>query len=108
MRLKTILAIGLLAVLAFFVVREFVDFGSDDSVAADEQIENAQVEETGLQIGETAPDFTLTNMQGEPMTLSDYRGSKVILNFWASWCGPCQTCKSFMKRHKMIILKCLR
>lgn len=37
-----------------------------------------------------APDFTLTDMQGEPVSLSQYRGKVVFLNFWASWCPPCK------------------
>ena len=44
----------------------------------------------GTKIGDLAPGFTLKNLQGESISLSDFRGKVIILDFWASWCRPCR------------------
>lgn len=42
-----------------------------------------------VEVGKKAPDFVLTDMNGEKHRLSEYEGEGVLLNFWATWCKPC-------------------
>lgn len=60
--------------------------------------QNFFIEKLRVQAGEQAPDFVLEDMNGNNVQLSDLRGKGVFLNFWGTWCKPCEKEMPYMER----------
>lgn len=66
------------------------DGASGDDAAETTMVQIGLVDDRSVQVDELAPDFRLTDLDGNVVMLSDFRGKTVVLNFWATWCPPCR------------------
>lgn len=87
-----VVVLALIAIMLGGYIKNQIE--ASEEVAEQSRIKGYEVDlvnaEFGIKKGQMAPDFTLETITGETITLSQLKGKKVLLNFWATWCPPCK------------------
>ena len=73
-------------VLVFCSSAVFCQYNNDD-----------RMQTSLVQLNQTAPEFSFTNSDGKKANLSDYKGKVILINFFATWCGPCMVEMPFLQ-----------
>lgn len=85
-----LLSFALIIGLIGNMVHEQIEDGIFSSKVANQMVDEQNQTVIGIRTNQSAPNFQLLNLDGNAVNLADYRGQKVIINFWTTWCRVCK------------------
>ena len=96
MKTKGLMTLGLVLPISFSLLLVWVSAGSPEDRPLESLYTSVGIQRISPPV--KAPDFTLKNLEGSEVSLNDFEGKVVFLNFWATWCGPCRAEMPSMER----------